>query len=41
MYRSFGFELVSVGPGVVHDRVSRIKAELSSSDETSVRNPEI
>ncbi len=39
-YRSIGFELVPVGPGEVHDRVSLIKAEVSSSDVTSLRNPE-
>jgi len=30
MYRSFGFELVPVGPAELHDRVSVIKAAVSS-----------
>jgi predicted ATPase len=40
-YRSFGFELVPVGAGEVRDRVRLIKAEVSSSDEAGMQNPEI
>jgi predicted ATPase len=40
-YRSFGFELVTVEPGKVRDRVNRIKEQVWSSAGASVRNPEI
>lgn len=36
-YRSFGFELIPVGAGEVHDRVSLIKAAVSSAEVASLR----